>query len=42
MTEEKLAVLVSHGVNRVSVNPQTMSDEVLETIGRRHTAAEVR
>ena len=42
VTEEKLAVLVSHGVNRVSVNPQTMSDEVLETIGRRHTAAEVR
>ena len=42
VTEEKLAVLVSHGVNRVSVNPQTMSDAVLEEIGRHHTAAEVR
>ena len=42
VTEEKLAVLVSHGVDRVSVNPQTMSDTVLETIGRHHTAAEVR
>ena len=35
-------VLVSHGVNRVSVNPQTMSDAVLEEIGRHHTAAQVR
>ena len=42
VTEDKLAVLVSHGVDRVSVNPQTMSDAVLETIGRHHTAAEVR
>ena len=42
VTEEKLAVLVSHGVDRVSVNPQTMSDAVLETIGRHHTAAQVR
>ena len=42
VTEEKLAVLVSHGVDRVSVNPQTMSDAVLETIGRHHTAEQVR
>ena len=42
MTEEKIAVLVSHGVNRVCVNPQTMSDAVLEEIGRHHTAAQVR
>ena len=42
VTEEKLAVLVSHGVDRVSVNPQTMSDAVLEAIGRHHTVAEVR
>lgn len=38
MTREKLAVLKSHGVTRVSVNPQTMSDEVMSIIGRRHTA----
>lgn len=41
ITAEKLAVLKAHGVTRVSVNPQTMSDEVLEAIGRRHTAQDV-
>ena len=41
ITREKLEVLRAHGVTRVSVNPQTMSDHVLETIGRKHTAAEV-
>lgn len=41
ITEEKLFVLSSHGVTRISVNPQTMSDAVLEEIGRRHTAADV-
>lgn len=42
VTAEKLAVLRAHGVGRVSVNPQTMSDEVLAAIGRRHTAQQVR
>ena len=41
ITDEKLAVLRSHGVTRVSVNPQTMQDHVLEAIGRRHTAQDV-
>ena len=41
LTEEKLRVLRRHGVTRVSVNPQTMSDSVLEVIGRRHTAADI-
>ena len=41
ITAEKLAVLKSHGVTRVSVNPQTMEDKVLSAIGRRHTAAEI-
>ena len=41
ITAEKLAVLRAHGVTRVSVNPQTMSDHVLDTIGRKHTAADV-
>ena len=40
ITREKLMVLKSHGVTRVSVNPQTMSDTVLELIGRHHTAAD--
>ena len=41
ITAEKMAVLKKWGVTRVSVNPQTMSDRVLEAIGRRHTAREV-
>ncbi len=41
ITEEKLRVLSAHGVDRVSVNPQTMCDPVLNEIGRRHTAADV-
>ena len=41
ITEEKLRVLRRHGVDRVSVNPQTMSDAVLDAIGRRHTAADI-
>ena len=42
ITEEKLRVLRRHGADRVSVNPQTMSDRVLAVIGRRHTAADIR
>ena len=41
ITEAKLQVLRRHGVDRVSVNPQTMEDPVLEAIGRRHTAADI-
>ena len=41
ITAEKLHVLRAHGVGRVSVNPQTMSDSVLEAIGRRHTAQDI-
>ena len=41
ITAEKLRVLRDHGVTRVSVNPQTMSDAVLQAIGRRHTARDV-
>lgn len=41
ITEEKLSVMCRRGVNRVSVNPQTMEDSVLEAIGRRHTAADI-
>ena len=37
---EKLAVLKQAGVTRISINPQTFSDAVLERIGRKHTAAE--
>lgn len=34
----KLEALLSGGVTRISINPQTLQDNVLENIGRRHTA----
>ena len=37
ITAEKLATLHAHGVTRISVNPQTLSDRVLASIGRHHT-----
>lgn len=41
ITKEKLEALKRHGVTRVSVNPQTMDNAVLEAIGRKHTAQDV-
>ena len=41
ITEEKLRVLKAHGVDRVSVNPQTMVDSVLDAIGRRHSSQDI-
>ena len=41
ITEDKLEVLKHWGVNRVSVNPQTMQDNVLNAIGRKHTAKDI-
>ncbi len=37
ITAEKLAIAKEYGVTRISVNPQTLSDEILEKIGRHHT-----
>ena len=37
ITREKLQVAKELGVTRVSVNPQTLSDDILKEIGRRHT-----
>ncbi|MBR4868117.1 MAG: coproporphyrinogen dehydrogenase HemZ [Clostridia bacterium] len=41
ITPEKLLVLKNHGVDRLSINPQTMHNEILRIIGRRHTAEQV-
>lgn len=41
ITEEKLRVLYRHDVTRISVNPQTMKQETLQLIGRRHTVEQV-
>lgn len=40
VSEEKLKVLKNAGVTRISINPQTFSDGVLEEIGRKHTSAD--
>ena len=41
ITAEKLSVLRSHGCDRVSVNPQSMSEAVLRAIGRAHTPEDI-
>ncbi|MCR4798599.1 MAG: coproporphyrinogen dehydrogenase HemZ [Lachnospiraceae bacterium] len=42
VTEEKLKVLLKHGVNRISINPQTMQDKTLKKIGRFHSTEDIR
>ena len=38
ITEEKLITIKECGVTRISINPQTMNDNVLKIIGRAHTS----
>ena len=38
VTEDKLMALKGAGVGRISINPQSFYDEVLDSIGRRHTS----
>ena len=42
ITREKLLVLRRHGITRISINPQTMKQETLDLIGRRHTVEQVK
>ena len=42
ITMEKLTVLKNMGVERISINPQTMSDETLSLIGRAHSVAQTK
>ena len=42
ITEEKLRVLKKHGITRISINPQTMREETLRIIGRKHSPEQVR
>ena len=42
ITKDKLMVMKRHGVNRISINPQTMNDDTLKLIGRHHSAAQVK
>lgn len=40
ITEEKLSIAKKYGITRISVNPQTLNDTVLQSIGRKHTVKE--
>lgn len=40
ITKEKLLALRKFPVTRISINPQTMKEETLKLIGRRHTVAQ--
>ena len=42
ITREKLEVLRAHGINRISVNPQTMNQRTLDLIGRHHTVEDTK
>ena len=37
ITREKFEVAKSHGITRVSVNPQTLNNDILRDIGRKHS-----
>lgn len=41
ITLEKLKIMREYGVNRISVNPQTMRDATLKLVGRDHTAKDM-
>lgn len=42
ITREKLEVLRSHPITRISINPQTMNDKTLEVVGRKHTVEDTK
>ena len=41
ITKEKLEVLKAHGIERISINPQTMQQKTLDIIGRKHTVEDI-
>lgn len=41
ITRDKLEALKKHGVDRISINPQSMNQETLDIIGRRHTVEDI-
>ena len=42
ITREKLEVLKAHNIGRISINPQTMQQKTLDSIGRKHTVEDIR
>ena len=41
ITESKLSVMRNHGVDRISINPQSMNDKTLSVIGRKHSVEQI-
>lgn len=41
INKEKLKIMKAGGVTRISVNPQTMKQETLHSIGRKHTVEQI-
>ena len=41
ITVNKLEAMRSHGIGRICINPQTMRDETLAKLGRRHTSSDI-
>ncbi|MGN1267338.1 MAG: coproporphyrinogen dehydrogenase HemZ [Dorea sp.] len=41
ITKEKLQVLRSHDISRISINPQSMQQKTLDAIGRKHTVQDI-
>lgn len=39
--KEKLQMLKSNDINRISINPQTMNEDTLKIIGRKHTEKDI-
>ncbi len=42
VTVDKLKMIKKYGIDRISINPQTMNEPVLKTIGRNHTPEDIR
>ncbi|MBS4913999.1 MAG: coproporphyrinogen dehydrogenase HemZ [Veillonella sp.] len=42
VTPDKLEAMKEHGVNRISINPQSMQDHILKAIARGHKADDIR
>lgn len=41
VSKEKFRVIKDHGIDRISINPQTMNQKTLDIIGRKHTVEQI-
>ncbi len=42
ITDSKIEIMQKYGVNRISINPQTMNDSTLKILRRNHTSDDIR